>query len=66
VGALQTTQGLMLLASTQSGTRCYDATGNPVGASPLVAQRFQAATHGGKPALLALHVDGGVELVAAL
>lgn len=65
VGALEMSKGLLLLASTAKGTRCYDAAGNPVGQSPVVAQRFVPTTHAGAPALLALHVDGRVELLAA-
>ena len=55
----------MLAASTKAGTRCYDATGRPIGFSPLVTQRFEPALHGNGSALLALHADGRVELLAA-
>jgi hypothetical protein len=65
VGALPTSSGLVLLASTAGGTRCFDAEGRPRGTSPLVAQRFDPATHEGHPALLALHADGRAELLAA-
>jgi hypothetical protein len=65
VGALPTSSGLVLLASTADGTRCFDAEGRPRGTSPLVAQRFDPATHEGRPALLALHADGRAELLAA-
>jgi len=63
VGAVPTAKGLTLLASTASGTRCYDAEGRLSGTSPLVVQRFDPATHEGRPALLALHLDGRVELL---
>jgi len=63
LGALPTGRGMILLASTASGTRCYDAGGRLIGSSPLVAQRLCPATHQGKPALLALHIDGRVELL---
>jgi hypothetical protein len=65
VGALRTARGMMLLVSTASGTRCYDASGRLTGRAPLVAQRFEATTHDGQPALLALHVDGRAELLQA-
>ncbi|NPV45998.1 MAG: hypothetical protein HPY69_03495 [Armatimonadetes bacterium] len=63
VGALPRASGLMLLASTPSGTRCYDAAGRPAGAMPLVAQRLEPGTHEGRPALLATHLDGRIELL---
>lgn len=65
VGALEMSRGLVLLASTASGTRCYDATGRPVGRSAVVAQRFIATRHEDRRALLALHLDGRVELLTA-
>jgi hypothetical protein len=64
VGAIPGPSGLTLLASTPSGTRCYDTAGRPVGAMPMVAQRFEPATHEGDPALLATHADGRVQLLA--
>lgn len=64
VGAIPGPSGLTLLAATPSGTRCYDTAGRPIGAMPMVAQRFDPATHEGRPALLATHADGRVELLA--
>jgi hypothetical protein len=49
VGSLDTPQGLLLLASTASGTHCFDVAGKPLGVAPLVAQRIIDTTHGGRP-----------------